>query len=159
MYDVSRETTSRLSHFLFSSVAVCRAVSNSAFSEMNEENLLCPAGQRLVQKSGSQLNPPPTPCHRRPAPSHSAQGVGGDPRTARSHCQKPALAREGCSEEQNKTKTSQRPQTCRSAPSGPIRNKYVTLSGAASIWAAEHSEKRRGGVLSVWFLFSHVFYT
>lgn len=152
MYDLSRETTSRFSQFLFSSVTVCRAVSNLALSEMNEENLLCPAGQRLVQKSGSQLNPPPTTCHRHPAPSHSAQGVGGDPRTARSHCQKSALAREGCSEKQTPKKTtSQWPQTRRSAPSGPIRNKYVTLLAAASIWVAEHSKKRGG--LSVWILF------
>ncbi|CAB1436348.1 unnamed protein product [Pleuronectes platessa] len=39
---------------------------------MNEENLLSPPGQRLLQESGSQLNPPLTRCHRRPAPSLSA---------------------------------------------------------------------------------------
>lgn len=57
------------------SVTVFKTVSNSVLSKMNEEDLLCPLGQRLVQKSGSQLNPPPTPCHRRAAPSHSAQGL------------------------------------------------------------------------------------
>lgn len=74
------------------SVTVFKAVSNLALSEMNEEDLLCPPGQRLVQKSGSQLNPPPTPCHRRTAPSHSAQGlveIRGRP-FPRAHCQKSA---------------------------------------------------------------------
>lgn len=57
------------------SVTVFITARNSALSEMNEENLLYPPGQRLVQKSGSQLNPPPASCQRRPAPSHSAQGL------------------------------------------------------------------------------------
>lgn len=57
------------------SVTAFIRVSSSALSEMNEENLLSPPGQRLVQESGSRLNPPPTPCHCRPAPSHSAQGL------------------------------------------------------------------------------------
>lgn len=50
-----------------------RAVSNATVCEVNVENLPCPAGQRLAQKSGSELNPPPTSRHRGPAPSHSAQ--------------------------------------------------------------------------------------
>lgn len=50
-----------------------RALSNSTVCKVNVENLPCPAGQRLAQKSGSELNPPPTSRHRGPAPSHSAQ--------------------------------------------------------------------------------------
>ncbi len=87
MYDLSHERTSKLrvtfSLFLLAqvsfshspSVTVFKTASNSALSKMNEEDLLCPLGQRLVQKSGSQLNPPSTPCHHRTAPSHSAQGL------------------------------------------------------------------------------------
>ncbi len=58
-----------------SSVTVILTVSNSARSEMNEENLLCPPGQRLEQKSGSQLNPLPSPCQSCPVPFHSTRGL------------------------------------------------------------------------------------
>lgn len=61
------------------SLCVCITVflraSKSVLIKMNKENLLFPPGQRLMQESGSQLNPPLTPCHHRPAPSHSAQGL------------------------------------------------------------------------------------
>ena len=103
--------------------------SNSARGDLNEENLLCPPGQRLVQKSGSQLNPLLTPCHRCPAPSHSARGSQEisvrlfSLQTLPEIC----LARW----RSLRKKTSQRLQTRRSAQSAPIRNKYVTLFSAA----------------------------
>lgn len=42
----------------------------------NKENLLSRAGQRRCSKSRSQLSPPPTAHHRRPAPCHVARPRG-----------------------------------------------------------------------------------
>ena len=60
------------------SLSLCICNSKSARGDLNEENLLCPPGQRLVQKSGSQLNPLLTPCHL-PGSFSFSSGLAGDP--------------------------------------------------------------------------------
>lgn len=76
-------TNSRTQSDFFSagSLSLCICNSKSARGDLNEENLLCPPGQRLVQKSGSQLNPLLTPCHL-PGSFSFSPGLAGDPSEA-----------------------------------------------------------------------------
>lgn len=82
----------------------CIHNANSALGEMNEENLLSSPGQRLVQESGSQLNPLLALLSSLPSSFSFSTGVGGSLSAPLSSplraLPKILLAKEGHSEKQ-----------------------------------------------------------